>query len=336
MNILIIGGTSFIGLALTKQLAKAGHNVTVFNRGTKAQNIPDGVKFIKGDRNELEKYKTEFEALKPDVVIDMVCIFESQAKALVEAFKGITDRIILISSCDVYRAYGRLLGTEPGEPDPVPLTEEAPLREKFYPYRKSEQEGRLDQYDKILCERALMNDKDIKWTILRLPMVYGQNDYQYRFYNYLKRMDDNRPFILLDEATAKWKGCRAYVENVAYAIQLAAENDNAVNQIYNVAEENTANEYDWVKRIAKYTGWKGDIIITPQLTGQNEENQSQDLDTSSEKIRKQLNYSEQVPEEEAYINTIKWELSNPPKNVPPEQFNYDEEDKIVAELKTSA
>lgn len=335
MKILIIGGTSFIGLALTKQLAKAGHDVTVFNRGTKIQNIPENVKHINGDRNELAKYKAEFEALKPDVVVDMVCIFEEQAKGLVEAFKGITDRIVMISSCDVYRAYGRLLGTEPGEPDPVPLSEESPLREKFYPYRKPEEEGKLDRYDKILCERALMNDKAVKWTILRLPMVYGQNDYQYRFYNYLKRMDDNRPYILIDEATSKWKGCRAYVDNVAYAIRLAIENDNSINQIYNVSEENTANEYDWIKRIAKYTGWKGEIIVTPLQNGQNEENQSQDLDTSSEKIRKQLNYSEPVAEEEAYINTIKWELSNPPKNLPPEQFNYAEEDKIVAELKTS-
>lgn len=332
MKILIIGGTSFIGLSLTRQLVNAGHNITVFNRGTKEQNIPEGVKLIKGDRNELEKYKTEFEALKPDVVVDMVCIFENQAKSLVEVFKGITNRIIMISSCDVYRAYGRLLGTEPGEPDAVPLTEESPLREKFYPYKKPEEEGRLDKYDKILCERVLMNDKDIKWTILRLPMVYGPNDYQYRFFNYLKRMDDNRPFILIDEGTAKWKGCRGYVDNVAYAIRLAIENDNSINQVYNVSEENTDNEYDWIKRIAKYTGWKGEIIITPQ-NGHSEENNSQDLDTSSEKIRKQLGYSEQIPEEEAYINTIKWELSTPPKNIPAEQFDYSKEDKIVAELK---
>jgi nucleoside-diphosphate-sugar epimerase len=335
MKILIIGGTSFIGLSLTKQLAKTGHDVTVFNRGSKLQNIPEGVKHIKGDRNELEKHKTEFEALKPDVVIDMVCIFESQAKALVDAFKGITDRIILISSCDVYRAYGRLLGTEPGEPDAVPLTEESPLREKFYPYKKAEEEGRLDKYDKILCERVLMNDKDVKWTILRLPMVYGQNDYQYRFFNYLKRMDDNRPYILLDEATAKWKGCRGYVDNVAFAIKLAVENNNSINQIYNVSEENTDAEYDWVKRIAKYTGWKGQILITPPQNGQSDENQSQDLDTSSKKIRQQLSYYEPISEEEAYINTIKWELSNPPKQIQPEQFNYAEEDKIVAELKTA-
>jgi hypothetical protein len=51
--------------------------------------------------------------------------------------------------------------------------------------------------------------------------VYGLHDYQLRLLYYLKRMDDRRPAILLDEEIARWRWTRSYVENVAVAIALA-------------------------------------------------------------------------------------------------------------------
>ena len=45
-------------------------------------------------------------------------------------FERIAPRAVLITSCDVYRAFGRLWKSEPGPADPVPLTEDSPLRER--------------------------------------------------------------------------------------------------------------------------------------------------------------------------------------------------------------
>lgn len=73
----------------------------------------------------------------------------------------------------------------------------------------------MDAYDKILVERAVMGDADPVGTILRLPMVYGPGDPQHRLFQYLKRMDDRRPAILMDEGAAGWRWSRGYVENVA-------------------------------------------------------------------------------------------------------------------------
>ncbi len=77
-----------------------------------------------------------------------------------------------------------------------------------------------------------MNDEFVKGTVLRLPMVYGQRDYQFRFHQYLKRMDDGRDYILLDDETAGWRTTRSYVSDVAYAIALAAENEKAAGEIF--------------------------------------------------------------------------------------------------------
>ena len=44
----------------------------------------------------------------------MICYTESEARMLMKVFQGITARVIAISSMDVYRAYGVILGKESG------------------------------------------------------------------------------------------------------------------------------------------------------------------------------------------------------------------------------
>ncbi len=50
MKVLVIGGTRFIGTHVVRQLIKMGHEVTVFNRGQTIAELPEEVKWIKGDR----------------------------------------------------------------------------------------------------------------------------------------------------------------------------------------------------------------------------------------------------------------------------------------------
>ncbi len=66
----------------------------------------------------------------------MIAYTEADATGLVEAFRGLARRTVVISSADVYRAYGRFIGTESGPIEPTPLTEDSPLRTALFPYRK--------------------------------------------------------------------------------------------------------------------------------------------------------------------------------------------------------
>ena len=54
MRILMMGGTRFIGVYLTKILAAQGHEVVLFNRGNKPVPV-SGVKQILGDRTNVEQ-----------------------------------------------------------------------------------------------------------------------------------------------------------------------------------------------------------------------------------------------------------------------------------------
>jgi nucleoside-diphosphate-sugar epimerase len=170
---------------------------------------------------------------------------------------------VAISSQDVYRAYDRVTRRDPGPPDEIPLSEEAPLRDKLYPYELEGVEG----YEKILVEEVVMGDPELPGTILRLPAVYGPGDYQHRFFEYVRRMDDGRPAILLGEGMASWRWTHGYVEDVAHAITLAVSDERAAGRIYNVGEPDPPSWAEWVGEIGRATGWSGEVVVVLGVGG---------------------------------------------------------------------
>lgn len=342
MRVLIIGGTRFIGPPVVEHLSKWGHEVYVFHRGTSETVLLEGVQYLLGNRNQLRENAGMLQACQPDIVLDMIPITERQALDLMAVFQGVAKRIVAVSSIDVYRAYDRLTGKDPGELEPTPLSEDAPLRDQLYPYRgKTPREADdprriLDDYDKILVERVVMSDPALPGTVLRLPMVYGPRDYQHRLFSYLKRMDDGRPAMILSENLAGWETSRGYVENVAEAIAMAVVNDRAAGRIYNVAEPDPGTEREWVEKIAQVTGWQGEILVLPaeQLPDHLQEASDfrQHLTADTTRIRQELGYRETVPQMEALRRTIEWERANPPDPVDTAQFNYAAEDELLARI----
>src|SRR5579864_1279230 len=161
-----------------------------------------------------------------------------------------------------------------------------------------------------------MSDPNLPGTVLRLPMVYGPGDYQHRMFAYLKRMDDGRPAILLDEAEARWKWTHGYVENVAAAIALAVTDERAAGRIYNVGEPFTFSMAEWIAKIGEAAGWQGKVVTVSH--GRLPEplrwdiNAEQDIVVDSSRIRRELGYKEPVDIDEAIRRTVVWERANPP------------------------
>ncbi|GCE45608.1 nucleoside-diphosphate-sugar epimerase [Thermosporothrix hazakensis] len=344
MRVLILGGTGFIGPSVVRRLYERGHELTLFHRGQHEIETPAEVRHIHCDPTRqpveaLPEYRETLRELAPDVVLYMVPWSDRDSRILVETIRGIARRVVGISSQDVYRAYGRLHGTEPGPIEPVPLTEDSPLREKLYPYRDPNSKQTeyplfdMGAYDKILAERVLMGASELAGTILRLPMVYGERDTQHRLYLHLKRMDDQRPAILLDKGLARWHWTRGYVENVAEAIALAVTSDQAAGRIYNVGEPFTLSFADWIQTLAKVVGWQGDIVTFPRESMPPQllfpVNTDQDIVTDTSRIRVELGYQEPVGLDEALRRTVAWERANPPQGLDPRLFDYKAEDELL-------
>jgi nucleoside-diphosphate-sugar epimerase len=216
----------------------------------------------------------------------------------------------------------------------MPLTEDAPLREKLYPYR-GERPG-FDEYEKILVERAVMSATELEPTVLRLPMVYGEGDYQRRLRIEVKRMDDGRRAIVLDETLAKWRSTYGHVENVAHAIALAATHGSASGRTYNVGEPDAPAYADWARQIGEAAGWEGEIIQLPAAELPQElrpppGNYEHHMAADTSRIRRELGYEEPVSRAEGLRRAIEWERGERAKR-PGRAFDYSAEDALLARL----
>lgn len=340
MRVLLIGGTSFIGPAVARELLADGNAVAVYHRGQTEDGAPEGVTHLHGDRDALAEARPALVAFAPDVVVHMILMMEEQARSFVRALTGVAPRAVVISSQDVYRAFGRVLGIEAGPPEPTPITESAPLRERPYPHRGAEPRADddpmrwADDYDKIPVERVVMSAPDLPCAALRLPAVYGPGDRQHRLYRFARRFADGRLVIPLDSAEAGWRWTHAYVDDVAHAIALAATNPRANGRIYNVGETYTPTVAERARAAAEAYGWQGRIIALPTERMPQplraDANTAQDLVADTARIRTELGYVERVPPGEAYARTLAWELAHPPQPVAPAEFDYAAEDAALA------
>lgn len=319
MKILIIGGTRFIGHAAAWLLADHGHSVTVFNRGRTEAQLPPHISRLAGDRRDADLDATPLRVLQPDVVIDMCCITARDARWLADTFSGCTGRLVLISSIDVYRAYGRLTGSEPGELEPVPLTEDSPLRGKWYPYRgeaprdAGDPQRILDDYDKIPAESTVLRKCDTPGTVLRLPMVYGERDYQHRLRPLVAGMTRDAAEYTLPRYQAQWRTCRGYAGDITTAIELAATHPAAAGRTYNIAEEQNFSEEEWAHRVAAALGWTGRITVEDSAPEEGDTTRwEQHLSADSSRIRTELGFEEILPLAERIRLTADWELVHPP------------------------
>jgi nucleoside-diphosphate-sugar epimerase len=332
VRIFIIGGTGFIGRQVIERLRASEHEIAVLHRGVTHATLSEGVTSVRGDRERLEDSRSAIQRFAPDVVLDVIPYTERQARALVETVRGFTGRVVALSSADVYRNYDGLRGRATAPPDPVPLTEESPLRATRYPYRgQALAFEHADDYEKILVEEALLAAGDVPPTILRLPAVYGPGDAQHRLRPYLQRMVDQRPAILLEERMARWRWTRGHVDNVAAAIVLAITDSRGTGQIYNVGDEPTLTERDWVMQIGAAFGWRGEVLSVPALllpeSLRNPFDTRYDLWIDTSRIRERLGYAEPVMLQEGLRRTIEWELSSLPTG---DGSGYRDEDLALA------
>jgi nucleoside-diphosphate-sugar epimerase len=297
VRVVVLGGTRFVGPHVVRLLVDAGEDVTIFHRGNTEVDLPASVRHV---HDEFAHLGAHAEALSPDVVVDIVPSIDKGGHG-VRWFRGIAGRAVVVTSCDVYRAFGRLWRTEPGPPDPTPLTEDSPLRSK-----RAGDAGPDVTYDNVEVERAVSSDPELPVSILRLPAVYGPRDGQRRLATYVKQFDAGPAEITLPAPLAGWHWSRGYVENVAAAIALAVRDDRAAGRVYNVAETIAYSEAEWAARVGAAMGWDGEIRIVP-AEGESDLDFRQDYAVDSTRIRTELVYAEIVSPDEGLRRSIEWE-----------------------------
>lgn len=290
MRVLIIGGTGFIGAYVARVLYEGGHDVTVFHRGEHESPLLGSVQHV---RSALAKmpvlqfpaalFQSDF-----DVLIHMIAMGETDAEAAVKGFSGRVQRMVVVSSGDVYRAYGRFTCLEPGDIESTPLTEDSPLRSVLFPYRaKARAADDLNYYyEKILVEKVFLQARRSETTVVRLPKVYGPEQNTKLSTVYAFRNQPN------------WRWTHGYVENVAAAVALAAVHEAAANRIYNVGEEYTPTV---AERLSFLQPAQEEIEPKGNVAGYDFR---QDIVYDTTRIRRELGYEERVRYEEGLKRTL--------------------------------
>lgn len=233
-----------------------------------------------------------------------------------------------------YRNFGGLNKQGDAPPDITPLTENSPLRETHYLYRKNAKDENdwLYHYEKVLVEHELLRTSQTPCTILRLPKVYGPYDQHKGFMPYAKRMADNRPFILLDEGLKDWKFSRGYVENVAAAVVLATLDKRTGHFVYNVSDDHVFSESELIQTIATIMNWDGEMYTLPKDKTPVHLHMDFDwryhLDMDSTKIRNELGFRDRISQKEAMGKTIDWTTSVVHLEGSSPAYDYQIEDKV--------
>ena len=223
-------------------------------------------------------------SIKVDTVIHFLCMGGEDAAAFVRVFDGKANRLVLISSCDIYRAYGRFTRLEPGPPDSTPIAETGPLRRHHYPYRTSAADpAHLHYwYEKLEAERHIAQAKISEFVILRLSKVYG-------------RRNDDLGTVYGFADQPNWRWTHGHVENVAAAIATAALHPRSAGEIFNVGELDTPTMGERLTRLPERSS------TPPQAM---DYDFSQDLDFRTSKIRSFTGYQDVVDEAEAMREVV--------------------------------
>lgn len=161
MQILILGGTAFLGRHLTEIALQQGHTLTLFNRGRTNPDIFPQVETIQGDRKQ---------SLEPlanrtwDVVIDTSGYHPKDVRASAEFLANRTQHYVFISTISVY-----------SELDTPHLNENAPVARLDHPMEaevSNETYGPL----KTHCEDVVQEIYGERSLIIRPGLIVGPHD----------------------------------------------------------------------------------------------------------------------------------------------------------------
>jgi 2'-hydroxyisoflavone reductase len=166
MNILILGGTKFVGLHLVNSALARGHNVTIFNRGKTNPGLFPQVETILGDR---EHDIPKLTGRTWDAVIDVAGYVPRIVRFSAVGLERSVSQYVYISSISAYASLSRV-GVN--ESDPL-----ATMADETVEEITGETYGPL----KVLCEKVVQEVYGERALIVRPGLIVGPNDPTDRF-----------------------------------------------------------------------------------------------------------------------------------------------------------
>ncbi|MBB3111091.1 nucleoside-diphosphate-sugar epimerase [Paenibacillus phyllosphaerae] len=235
MKALFIGGTGTISAAITRQLAEAGHELYLLNRGNKNAGLPANVKIIQADINDEAQVASLIEGHNFDVVADFIAFEPAQLERDYRLFQGRTKQFMFISSASAYQT----------PLSDYRITEGTPLSNPYWGYSRN----------KIACEEYLIRqyrDNGFPITIVRPSHTYDERSIPLGVHGnkgtwqVARRMLANKPVIIHGDGTSLWTmthnrdfakgfiGLMGNIHAIGESVHITSDESVTWNQIYEI------------------------------------------------------------------------------------------------------
>ena len=247
-------------MAITKLLAKQGHEVILLNRGSRNLQLPDGVKTIQCDISDETAAAKKLDGMSFDCVGEFIGFVPAQVERDFRLFSGKTKQYIYISSAS---AYQKPLS------DCV-ITESTPLSNPHWQYSR----------DKIACEEFLMKmyrENGFPVTIVRPSHTYDERSVPLGVHGdkgswqVVKRIMEGKPVIIHGDGTSLWTithnsdfakaytGLIGNIHAIGQAFHITSDESVTWNQIYSIIADELGVELnachvpsDWLNAVGPY------------------------------------------------------------------------------------
>ncbi|MCI1210114.1 MAG: NAD-dependent epimerase/dehydratase family protein [Treponema sp.] len=237
MKILFIGGTGTISMAITRQIAAAGQELYILNRGNRLTDL-DGVHEIHADIHNEAQVKEKLQGMKFDTVADFIAFTVSDLERDFRLFSGRTKQFIFISSASAYQK----------PPSDFLITESTPLINPYWEYSRNKIAG-----EEFLMEKY--RNEGFPVTIVRPSHTYDERRVPVAVhgakgsYQVLARMLAGKPVIIPGDGTTFWTltfntdfaaGFIGLIGNpraLGQAVQIMVDERMSWNQIYEIVAD---------------------------------------------------------------------------------------------------
>jgi nucleoside-diphosphate-sugar epimerase len=246
MQVLVMGGTQFNGLALVRELVRSGHDVTILNRGKTAAALPAGVSRLVADRKEPESVRAALGGRDFDCVYDISAYRPEDVRLMSELLRGRVGHYVFASSTVIYAASNLL-----------PIGEGHPV----------DRSDRQNEYglNKILCEDHLIREhreRGFPATIVAFSMVFGPHnilpDREQRMFIRLLR---GRKVLIPGDGTTL--GQVGHVYDEARALRMLMGRPVTFGRRYNLSGADYFTDEGYVDTFAQVMGLPVDKVFIP-------------------------------------------------------------------------
>ncbi|MAI78074.1 MAG: hypothetical protein CL917_03970 [Deltaproteobacteria bacterium] len=232
-----MGGTQFNGLALVHELVRAGHTVTVLNRGKTQAHLPAGVHRLVCDRTKPSELKSTLANRDWDCAYDISAYRPEDVKLMIEILEGHVGHYIFASSTVIY-----------AQTDSLPIREDHPV----------ERGSRQNAYglNKLLCEDLLLEayrQRQFPASIAAFSMVFGpHNIIPEREQRMFMRLLAGRKVMIPD--AGQTVGQVGYVRDEARALRAMIQKPSTFGRRYNLTGADCFTDSGYVDTFAEVMG----------------------------------------------------------------------------------